>query len=193
MNGHFLAKMADMFHWIHSAIIKGECGLMKSPRETRTFYISRERGLSNLTQRLVHGIVPKAFIRRALILTPMAIFLLTGESLTRRSSGSLPICSIICLLGRQLRVRWWAPSPCATQLLLQPINFTLHVSFILCMGDVALPSWLNFASIRDMHTSLIISLLLKVYNGIVMLRDPWFCLVQISIILMWAYRRLVRT
>ena len=49
-----------MFHWMHLDIIKGECGLMKSSRETCTFYISCERGLSNLTQRLVHGIIPKA-------------------------------------------------------------------------------------------------------------------------------------
>ena len=193
MNGHFLTKMTDMFYWIRSAIIKGESGLMKSPRETHIFYISCKRGFSNLTQCLVHGIVPKAFMGRALILAPMAIFLITRESLTGRSSGSSPICSIICLLGRQLEVRRWAPSPCATQLLLQLINFTLHVSFILCMGDVALPSWLTFAGMRCMHTSLMISPLLKVYNGIVMLRAPWFCLVQISIILMWAYHWLVRT
>ena len=138
-----------------------------------------ERGHSNLTQRLV--------------LMPMATFLVTRESLTGRSSRSSPICSIICLLGRQLWVRWWAPSPCATQLFLQLINFTLHVSFILCMGDVALPSWLTFAGMRCMHTSLIIPLLLKVYNGIVMLKAPRFCLVQISIILMWTYHRLVQT
>ena len=193
MNSHFLTKMTDMFHWIRSAIIKGECGLMKSPRETRTFYISHERGLSNLTQRLVHGIVSKAFMGRALILVPIGIFLITRKSLIGRSFGSSPICSIICLLGRQLEVRWWAPSPCATQLILQLINFTLHVSFILCIGDVALPSWLNFAGMHCMHTSLIISLLLKVYNGIVMLRAPRFCLVQISIILMWTYRQLVQT
>ena len=104
MNGHFLIKMTDMFHWIRLAIIKGECGLMESPRETRTFYILRERGLSNLTQRLVHGIVPKAFMGQSLILTPMAIFLVTRENLTGRSFGSSPICSIICVLGRQLGV-----------------------------------------------------------------------------------------
>ena len=104
MNGHFLTKMTDMLHWIYSAIIKGECGLMKSPRETCTFYASHERGLSNLTQRLIHGIVPQALMDWALILTPMAIFLVARESLTGRSSGSSPIYSIICLLGGQLEV-----------------------------------------------------------------------------------------
>ena len=54
--------MNDVFHWVRSAIIKGEGGLMKSPRETYTLYALRERGPSNLTQRFVHGIVPKAFM-----------------------------------------------------------------------------------------------------------------------------------
>ena len=142
------------------------------------------RGLSNLTQRLVHGIVPKAFMGWALILTPMAIFLVTRESLIGESSGSSPICSIICLLGRQLGVRWWASSPCLTQLFLQLINFTLHVSFILCMEDVAFPLWLTLAGMRGMYASFIISHLLRVYNWIVMLKAPRFCLVQINIILM---------
>ena len=156
---------------------------MKLLRETRTLYASRERGPSNLTQRFVHGIVPKAFMGWTLILTPMAIFLIARENLTRRSSRSSLICSIIYLLGRQLRVRWWVPSPCATQLFLQLINFTLHVSFILCMGDVALPLWLTLAGMRGMHASCMISHLLRVYNWIVMLKAARFCLVQISIIL----------
>ena len=176
MNGHFLTKMTDVFPWIRSAIIKGEDGLMKSSRKTRTLYVSREGGLRNLTQRFVHGIVPKAFMGWALILMLMAIFLVARESLTGRSSGSSPICNIICLLGGQLGIRWWVPSPYATQLFLQFINFTLHVPFTLCMGNMALPSWLTLASMRCMHTSLMVSPLLKVCNWIVMLRAPWFCL-----------------
>ena len=105
MNGHFLTKMTDVFHWIRSAIIKGEGGLMKSLRETRTLYASHEKGPSNLTQHFVHGVVPKAFMGWALILMLMAIFLVTREILTGWSSGSSPICSIICLLGRQLEIR----------------------------------------------------------------------------------------
>ena len=91
--------MTDVFHWIRSAITKGEGGLMKSLRKTRTLYASCEGGPSNLTQRFVHGIVPKAFMGWALILTLMAIFLVARESFTGRSSGSSPICSIIFLLG----------------------------------------------------------------------------------------------
>ena len=193
MNGNFLTKMTNMLYQIRSTITKGECGLMESSRETRTLYTSRESGLSNLTQHLVHGIVPKAFMGWTFILTSMAIFLIIKESLTGWSSGSSPICSIICLFGRQLEVRWWVPSPCATQLLLHLINFTLHVFFILCMGNMALPLWLTLTGMRCMHTSLMVSPLLRVYVWIVMLRAPQFYLVQISIILMWANRWLVRT
>ena len=158
MNGHLLTKMTDVFHWIRSTIIKGEGGLMKSPREARPLYASWH---------FVHGIVSKALMGWALILTLMAIFLVARESFTKWSSGSSPIRGIICLLERQLGIRWGAPSPCATQLLLQLVNLTLHVSFILCMGDMALPSWLTLAS---MHTSFMISPLLRVYDWIVMLR-----------------------
>ena len=105
MNGHFLTKMTDVFPWIRSAIIKGEDGLMKSSRKTHTLYVSREGGPRNLTQRFVHGIVPKAFMGWALILMLMAILLIARESLTGRSSGSSPICSIIYLVGGQLGVR----------------------------------------------------------------------------------------
>ena len=177
MNGHFLTEMTDVFHWIRSAIIKGKCGLMKSPKETRTLYVSRERGPSNLTQRFVHGIVPKAFIGWALILTLTAIFLVTRESLTGRSSGSSPICSIICILRGQLGIRWWVPSSCATQLFLQFINFMLYVPFTLRMGDVALPSWLTLAGMRGMHASFMVFPLLRVCNQIIMLRAPRFYLV----------------
>ena len=59
MNGHFLTKMTDMFHWICSAIIKGECGLMKSPRETRTFYISHKGDLATWLNALFMALFPR--------------------------------------------------------------------------------------------------------------------------------------
>ena len=58
-----------------------------------------QRRGGNLTQHFVHDIIPKAFMGWALILILMAILLIARESLTGRSSGSSPICSIICLLG----------------------------------------------------------------------------------------------
>ena len=41
-----------------------------------------------------------------------------------------------------------------TQLPLQFVDFALHVSVILCMGDVTLPSRLTFAGMSCAHTSL---------------------------------------
>ena len=193
MNGHSLTKMTDMLHRIRSAIIQGECRLMESPKKTCTFYTSHKKGLSNLTQHFIYGIVPNAFMGWALILMLIAIFLFARESFTGRSSGSSLVHGVICLLGGRLRIRWWAPSPCATQLLLQLVNLTLHVSFILCMGDMALLPWLTLTSMCCLHTSFMISPLLWVYDWIITLRAPWFRLVRINIILMWPDRRLVRT
>ena len=109
---------------------------------------------------------------QALILAPMVIFLVTGESFTGQSFGSSSICSIICFLKRQLGVRRWVPSPCATQFLLQLINFTLHVPFILCMGNIALPLRLTFTGIRCVHTPLVISPLLKVTKELLCWEPP---------------------
>ena len=99
MDGHFLTKMTNVFHWIRSAIIKGEGGLMKLLRKTLNLYALHEGRFSNLTQRFVHGIIPKSFMGWALILTLMAVFLVARESLTGGSYRSSPIHSIICILG----------------------------------------------------------------------------------------------
>ena len=65
------------------------------------------------------------------------------ESLIGQSSESSLVRGIICILRRRFGLRRWAPSLCTTQLLLQLVNLTLHVSLILCMGDMTLPcDWL---------------------------------------------------
>ena len=53
----------------------------------------------------VHGIVCKALMGWAPILTLMAMFLVARESFARWSSGSSPVRGIIYLLGGQLRIR----------------------------------------------------------------------------------------
>ena len=170
MNGHLLIKVTNMFYWIWSTGIKGENGLMKSPRKAHIFYISRERWLRNLTQRLVHDIVPQAFAGRALIPASTAILLVVGKSLTGRSSRSSSISSIICLFKGQLEIGLWISSPCAAQFFLQFINFTLHVSIIPCIGNMVLPSRLASTGMSCVRTSLMISPMLKVYKWIAMLR-----------------------
>ena len=186
--------MTDMLHRIRPAIIERESWLIKSPRKAYTLYLPCERQFSNFVQRFVHGFISKALVRWAFILTPMATILLVArESFIGRSFGSSPVRGIICILGRGFRLRCWAPSPCVTQLLLQFVNLTLHVSLILCMGVMTSSTWLNPISMCCLHTSFTISPLLRVYNWVITLGTPWFRLVRIIITLIWFDLRLMRT
>ena len=162
---------------ICSTIINGECGLIESLRKPRSFYVSCEGWFRDLTQRLVHGIVPQAFARQALISTSMVVLLVVGERFAGWSSGSPFITSIICLLGGQLRVGRWTSLPCVAQFPFQLIDFMLNVSIVLCIGNVALPTRLAFTSMSCVHTSLTISSPFEAPTRIAMLRPPWFCLV----------------
>ena len=170
MNGHFLIKMANVLHRIYSTIIKREGRLIKSPRKACTLYFPCKRQFSNLVQRFVHGLVSKALVRWTLVLMPMAtVFLVAWESFAGWSSGSLPVRGIFCILRRRLRSKWWSPSPCATQLLLQFINLTLHVSLILCMGDMTFPTRLTLISVCGFPISPMISPLLRVHHWVIIL------------------------
>ena len=162
---------------ICSTIINGECGLMELLRKTHILYVSSEGWFRDLTQRLVHGIVPQAFTRRVLISISIVVLLIIGKRLARQSSGSLSITSTIYLLGGQLGVGRWMSSPYVVQFPFQLIDFTLHVSTVLCMGNTTLPSRLAFTSMRCVHTSLTIFSSFEAPTQITMLRPPWFCLV----------------
>ena len=194
MNGHFFIKMADMLHRIRSTIIKRESLLIKSLRKAYTLYPPCKRWFCNLVQRFVHGLVSKTFVWWTLILTPMAtIFLVAWESFAEWSSRSLPVRGIFCIFRRRFRPKRWSPSLCVTQLLLQVINLTLHVTLILCMGNMTFPTCLTPISMRGLHTSFMISPLLKVHNWVIMLGTPWFRLVWTIITLMWPDCQLMRT
>ena len=78
MNGHFLIKMADMLHRICPTIIKREGRLIKSPRKAGTLNPTCERQFSDLVQRIIHGFVPKALVRRTFALTPIATVFLVA-------------------------------------------------------------------------------------------------------------------
>ena len=123
----------------------------------------------------------------------MVVFLVVGERFAGRSFGPPSITGTIGLLGGELGVGRWKPPPCLAQFPLQLVDFTLHVSIVLCMGNTALPSTLAFSSMSYMHTSLLISSPFEAPTRITMLRPPWFCLVGICIQLVWTYRCLVWT
>ena len=194
MNGHFFIKMADMLHRIRPTIIKRESRLIKSSRKACTLYPPCKRRFHNLVQRFVHGLVSKALVRWTLILTPIAtVFLVAWESFAGWSSRSLPVRGVFCFFRRRLRPKRWSPSSCATQLLLQFVNLMLHVSLILCMGDMTFPTWLTPINMCGLHTSFMISPLLRVHDWVIMLGTPWFRLVRTIITLMWPNCRLIRT
>ena len=194
MNGHFLIKMADMLHQIRPTIIKRESRLIKSSRKACSLYPPCKRRFCNLVQRFVHGLVSEAPVQWTLILTPVAaVFLVARESFAGWSSRSLPVRGVFCIFRRSLRPRRWSPSPCTTQLLLQFVNLMLHVSLIFCMGDMTFPTRLTPISMRGLHTSFMISSLLKVRNWVITLGTPWFHPVRTIITLMWPDCRLMRT
>ena len=194
MNGHFLIKMVDMLYRIRLTIIKRESRLIKSPRKACTLYPPCKRRFCNLVQRFVHGLFSKALVRWILILTLMAtIFLVARESFAGWSSRLFPVRGVLCIFRIRLRPKRWSPSPCATQLLLQFVNLTLHVSLILCMGDMTFPTRMTLISMRGLHTSFMISHLLRVHNWVITLETPWFRLVRTIITLIWPNCQLMRT
>ena len=96
---------------------------MKSPRKALIFYVPCEGWFRNLTQRLVHGIVPQAFARRDFVPTSMVVLLFIGKGLAGRSSGSPSITSTICLFRGWFGAGRWTSSPSMTQLPLQLVDF----------------------------------------------------------------------
>ena len=133
---------------------------MKSSRKARIFNVPCEGWFRDLTQRLVHGIIAQASARWASIPTSMVVLLFIGKGLAGRSSEPLSITSTICLFKARLGTGWWTSSSSMTQLPLQLIDFTLHVSsffawetwlfprdWLLPVWAVCiLPSWLPFRS-----------------------------------------------
>ena len=98
MNCHPLVEVTDMFHQICSTIINGDRELMESSRKTRVFYVSSERLFRDLTQRLIHGIIPQTFMRWALIPTFTVVLFIIGKRLIGHSSKPLSVTSVIYLL-----------------------------------------------------------------------------------------------
>ena len=176
MNNHPLTKMANVFYRVSLTIINGECGLMKSLRKARIFNVPCEGWFKDLTLRLVHGIIAQAFARWASVPTPMVVLLFIGKGFAGWSSRPLSIISIIYLFRGWLGDGRWTSLPSMTQLPLQLADFTLHVSVILCMGNMTLPLRLTFTGMSCVHTSLTAPFLFEAPALIAMLRTPWLCL-----------------
>ena len=124
-------------------------------------------------------------MRQTFVPTSMVMLLFIGKNLARRGSKSPSITSTICLLGGRFGARRGTSLPSMTQPSFQLVNFTLHVSVILCMGDMTLPSRLTFAGMSCTHTSFMALSPFEAPVRIAMLGTPWLCLVVVSIYLVW--------
>ena len=106
----------------------------------------------------------------------MVILLVAGKGFTARSSRSSSISSIICLVRGQLGVGRWMSSPCAAQFFFQFINFTFAFLYHSLHGKHDFSLKTGFYWYSCVHTSFMISLMLKVYKRIAMLRPFWILL-----------------
>ena len=115
-----------------------------------------------------------------------AVLLFIGKSLTRRSSRSPPITSSIHLLGWWFEARLGVSPPGVAPLSFQPVNFTLQVPVILCIGNMTLPTRATFDGMSCAHTPLTTLSPFGTPVRITMLGASWLCLVWVDIYLMWS-------
>ena len=86
MDSHPLIELTHMFYRVRSTVVNGERRLVEMPRKSCPFYLVYERGFGDLTQRLAHNIISHAFMRWALVPSPMVVFFIVGEGFARWSS-----------------------------------------------------------------------------------------------------------
>ena len=105
------------------------------------------------------------------------VVLITRERLTRRSPWPGSVIAIPIVIRRNVRI-WRSSSPSfATQPPSQTVNLKLHGFGILLMRRVTSVSRLVGACLGGMNTSLTVSPLFKVEDGILTLGPPRLCLV----------------
>ena len=177
MHNHSLIEVANMLHRVCSTIIHGECRLSESPKESPSFNLTRERWSRNLVECSTHNIISQASRRWIYASTFMMVVPIIRERFTRRGPWSMPIATILFIVGREIRFRRSSLSPFMAQLSLQEINLQLQGSSILFMRKVAPISGLTIASMGGMHTKLPILSLFKVDKMVFTLRPHRFCLV----------------
>ena len=177
MHYHPLVEMAHMLHRVCLTVVHGECGLHEPLRKSPSLNSTRERWSGNLVKPSVHRIISQAFGKWIPISALMVVVLNIQERLTRKSSWSASITTILFIVKREVRIRESSLSPFMAQLSLQEINLQLQGSSILFMRKVAPISGLTLASMGGMHTKLPIPSLFKVDKMVFTLRPHRFCLV----------------
>ena len=174
MHCHPLVEVAYMFHGVYSTIVHGERGLSEPPRKPPSLNSTHERWSGNLVERSTHHIISQAFGRWVPVSALMVVVLIIRERLTRRSSWSRSITTILIIVKREVRIGGSSPSPLVAQLPLQMINFQLHGFGILLIRKVTPTSRLAPASIGGMHTNLQVPSAFKINKMILTLRPNRF-------------------
>ena len=103
MDNHLLFELTYVFYRVCSAIIHGECWLVKSSRKFCLFYPPRNGWLRNLAQRLFHNVNSYSFTRRTPAFPLMKMLFFTGEGFAWWSSRPLLVYSIFFINRGDIR------------------------------------------------------------------------------------------
>ena len=191
MDSHLLFKLTYVFYRIRSTILHGERWLVETSGKFRPFYSLCKGWFRDLAQCLFHNIVPYSFVRGTPTFPLVKILILIWKRFAWWSSRTLPIYSILFIIGRDIRVGGILLLFCLTKLLFQIINLSLHDSLItLLMNYMTFPSKTTPVRMNIVHVAFLmifsISLMFKVVKFILLTNVGWFRLVRTSLMRTWS-------
>ena len=189
MDSHPLLELTYVLYRVRSTIIHGERWLMETSRKFSPFYPPCKWWFRDLTQRLFHNSISYSFTRRAPTFPLVKILFLTGERFVGWSSRPLFVCSIIFIIGRDIRAKRRSLLFFPMELLFQIINLSLHGFFIaLLMSCMTFPLKTTPIRVDSVHAAFLIIFLipltLKIEEFILLpnvgrFRLVWTCLMWI--------------
>ena len=191
MDSYLLFELTYVFYRIRSTIIHGERWLVETSGKFRPSYSLCKGWFRDLAHCLFHNIGPYSFVRGAPTFPLVKILILTGERFTWWSSRTLPVYSILFIIGRDIRVRGVLLLFHLTELLFQIINLSLHGFLItLLMSYMTFPSKTTHICINVVHAAFLIifsiSLMFKIVKFILLTNVGWFRLVRTSLMRTWS-------
>ena len=173
MDNHFLFELTYVFYRIRLTIIHGERWLVETSGKFRPFYSPCKGWLRDLAPCLFHNIIPYSFVRGTPTFPLVKIHILTGKRFAWWSSRTLPVYSILFIIGRNIRVWGVLLLFHLTELLFQIINLLLHGSLItLLMNYMTFPSKTTSVRMNIVHAAFLmifsISLTFKIVKSILL-------------------------
>ena len=184
MDIHLLFELTYMFYKVRSTIIHDERWLVETSRKFRPFYSPCKGGFRDLAQCLFYNIVLYSFVRGAPTFPLVKILILTWERFAWWSSRTLPVYSILFIIGRDIRVGGVLLLFFLTELLFQIINLLLHGFLItLLMSYMTFPLKTTPVRMNIVHAAFLmiflISLMFKIVKFILLMNVGWFRLVRL--------------